>query len=70
MNKEQEELIVRAFSHIEDLFENREPTYTMVMDAEHLEPELREKVGDKVADAFNLAINAIDNHLHPHHSTT
>lgn len=63
MNEEQKELIIRAFYHIEDYFENREPTYTMVMDEEYLEPEIREKVGAEVADAFNSAMEAVLNYI-------
>lgn len=55
MNKEQEELIERAFLHIWNILSSREPTYTAICDDELLEPELRKKVGDKIADAFNLA---------------
>lgn len=66
MNKEQEELIIRALHHIEDILTEREPTYTMVMDDEFLEPEIREKVGDRIADAFNDARGAAWDYVYRH----
>lgn len=60
MNGKQKELIIRAFYHIEDILSNREPSYTEVMDNRYLEPMLREELGDRIVDAFNLARKAAE----------
>lgn len=59
MNKEQEELIERAFLHIYDVLSNREPSYTAVCENASLEPKLRKEMGNKIADAFNLVLESV-----------